>query len=235
MKNLLIFNSPNRSLPAEYVELTKIQIDNSLSLGWKSSDIIFAANFDFEYKGVKTIVVGDYYVYDQNRSTKVQVINELFSRDYIKDKELYWFHDFDAFQLVPFDLDLEKDLSQTDAAFTTHGAFDPKLWNAGSFFFKNSARDIFLWIEEYMNKLNSNEQGALTHMWENNINNINDKYILLDPSYNLGIYKIPENIKNSKLPIKVAHFHPHKKRHLDLYRDILPERLMKIFNEYGIK
>src|SRR5258708_24595818 len=44
---------------------------------------------------------------------------------------------------------------------------------------------------------------------------------MMNITYNIGIYKIPENVKNSELPIKVAHFHPHKKRHLDLYRNIL--------------
>jgi len=228
MKNLLIFNSPNRLLPPEYQELTKIQIDNCLSLGWKTSDIIFAANFDYEYRGVKSIVVGGYEVFDQNRSTKIPVINELFDKGLIEN-DIYWFHDFDAFQLVPFEIKLDK-----DAAFTDHGAYS-KTWNAGSFFFKKSAKDIFLWIWEYMNLRGTNEQNALTYMWENNINGINDRYKKMNITYNIIIYRIPENLKNAELPVKVAHFHPHKKRHLDLYRNFLPERLMAIFNKYGIR
>lgn len=230
MKNLLIFISPNKLLSPEYNDLIKIQIDNSLSLGWKASDIIFAANFDYEYKGVKSKIVADYKVFDQNRSTKVPAIIELFDTDQIKD-DTYWFHDFDAFQLVPFEVKLKK-----DAGFTDHGAFS-KTWNAGSFFFKKSAKDIFIWIWNWMNKRGINEQNALTYMWQNNFNRIIERCQMLDSSYNLGIYKVDENIKNSELPIKVAHFHPHKKHHLELFKshNLLPESLLSIFKNYGIE
>lgn len=234
MKNLLIYINPiDKEFSKEHDDLTKIQIDNSLDLGWKNEDILLVTNFSYEYREVKSTVVRDYTVFDQDRSTKIPAINELFDRDLIKSDEVYWFHDHDAFQLVPFDLELS---TGKNAAFTTHGAFDPVMWNAGSFFFNNNAKDIFIWIEEWMEKLGgTNEQSALTHMWKINYERVNDRCKMLDSSYNLGIYKIPENIKNSELPIKVAHFHPHKKKHLDLYRDILPDRLMKIFNNYGIK
>lgn len=85
-----------------------------------------------------------------------------------------------------------------------------------------------------MNLRDTNEQNALTYMWQNNIKGINSRYKKMNYTYNIGIYKIPQNVKNSELPIKVAHFYPHKKRHLDLFRQMLPERLMKIFNKYGI-
>lgn len=227
MKNLLIYINPEKKFTAEHEALTKIQIDNSLALGWLTTNIILVTNFDFEHRGVKSIIVGNYEVFDQNRSTKIPAINELFAKNIIDD-DLYWFHDHDAFQLIPFTLDLA-----TDAAFTDHGAYS-KTWNAGSFFFKKTAQDIFLSIWEYMNLRNTNEQNALTYMWENNINNINSRYQLLDPSYNIGIYKIQENLQKAGIPMKVAHFHPHKKHHLDLYRALLPENLLMIFNNYGI-
>jgi hypothetical protein len=229
MKNLLIYINPkDKKFSKEHDDLTKIQIDNALELGWRPEDILLVTNFPYEYRGIKSIIVDDYSVFDQDRSTKIPAINELFKRDLIEDNEVYWFHDHDAFQLVPFDIKLDKDTS-----FSDHGAFS-KVWNAGSFFFKKSSKDIFIDIWKIMSERNWNEQNSLTYIWTNNINNINDRYVLLDPSYNLGIYKIPENIKLSKLPIKVAHFHPHKKHHIDRYREILPERLLTIFNNYGI-
>lgn len=229
MKNLFIFVSPAKSLPKEYDDLIKIQIDNSLELGWKPEDIVLAFNFDYGYRGVKSTLVGNYEVFDQNRSTKVPVIIELFDKGLIGD-DLYWFHDFDAFQLVPFQVTLD-----VDAGFTDHGAYS-KTWNAGSFFFKKSARDIFETIYKYMNLRGSNEQNALTYMWQNNINGINDRYRLMNTTYNIGIYKIDQNVKAAELPIKVAHFHPHKKRHLDLYtsRNLVPNHLLDIFSKYGI-
>lgn len=228
MKNLLIYINPvDKKFTAEHESLTRMQIDNSLSLGWKLRDILLVTNFDYEYRGIKAIVVNDYSVFDQNRSTKIPAINQLFADGIIKD-ELYWFHDHDAFQLVPFEVELD-----VDAGFTDHGW--SKKWNAGSFFFTQKAKDIFLGIWEYMNQRGTNEQDALTYMWQGNINGVNNRYKLMNIAYNIGIYYIDRNLKNAELPIKVVHFHPHKKRHLNLFRQMLPQRLMTIFNKYGIK
>lgn len=230
MKNLLIYFNPQKKFAPEHEELTKIQIDNSLSLGWNYKDLILVTNFEYEYRGIKALVIGegDYEVFDQNKSSKIPIINRLFADGLIED-DLYWFHDHDAFQLIPFEVNLEK-----DAGFTDHGAYS-KTWNAGSFFFKKSARDIFETIWEYMNRKGTNEQNALTFMWENNIDGINNRFEFMGPAYNTGIYRVDENIKIAGTPIKVAHFHPHKKRHLDLFRTILPKRLLDIFNKYEIR
>lgn len=231
MKNLLIYINPiTKQFSSEHEDLTEIQIENSLDLGWKKEDLILVTNFPYQYDGVSSVVVNSYEYFDANRSTKIQALIELFERGFFQEDELYWFHDHDAFQLVPFDFKLQ---SPFDAAFTNNGV-KSATWNAGSFFFKKSAQDIFAGIYKYMRLRSTNEQDALTYMWENNLNHINNRYQLLDSSYNLGIYKIPQNIANSQPPIKVAHFHPHKKHHLELFRDILPERLIKIFNRYGL-
>lgn len=229
MKNLLIYYNPQKKFEPEYEALTKIQIDNSLKLGWNYKDIILVTNFEYNYRGIKAIVIGegDYEVFDQNKSSKIPIINRLFADGLIED-ELYWFHDVDAFQLIPFEVNLDK-----DAGFTDHGAYS-KTWNAGSFFFKKSARDIFETIWEYMKKRGKNEQDALTFMWGKNIDGINNRFEFMGPAYNIGIYRIDENIKIAGTP-KVVHFHPHKKRHLNLFRAMLPERLMDIFNKYDIR
>jgi len=228
MKTLLIYYNPEKKFESEYEDLTKIQIDNSLSLGWEPKDIVLVTNFEYEYRNIKALVIGkgDYEVFDQNKSSKIPIINRMFADGLIED-ELYWFHDVDAFQLVPFEMKLEK-----DAGFTNHGW--SKKWNAGSFFFKKEARDIFERIWEVMGELNSNEQGALTYMWQNNTDGINSRYQLINITFNIGIYYIPGNLRRADLPVKVAHFHPHKKRHFDLFKEILPERLVKIFANHGI-
>lgn len=226
MKNLLIYINPAKQFTKEHDDLTKIQIDNSLALGWQPQHIMLVTNFDYEHRGVKAIKVSDYEVFDQNRSTKIPALNELFQRGLIEDNTLYWFHDHDAFQLEPFDIELKKDAGFTDYRGGT--------WNAGSFFFKKSAKDIFLRIWELMNQRDTNEQDALTYMWQNNIDKINERYELMNITYNLGLYNLQNNLNRAELPIKVTHFHPHKPHHLKLYRDILPARLVKIFNQYGI-
>lgn len=228
MKNLLIYINPvEKKFTPEHDTLTKIQIDNSLRLGWQPQDILLVTNFDYQYRRVQSTVVDHHSVFDANRSTKIPAIIELFKRGLITN-DLYWFHDHDAFQFTPFTITLDK-----DAGFTDHGAYSPT-WNAGSFFFKKSAQDIFLTIWEYMNLRGTNEQNALTYIWQNNVRGINDRYQLMNSTYNIGIYKIPQNIQAAEKPIKVAHFHPHKRRHLDLFRPLLPPNLLSIFKHYGI-
>lgn len=228
MKNILVYVDPERKFTTrEHEDLAKIQIDNSLSLGWKPEDIFLVTSFDYEHNGVKSMVIDAYETFDHNRSTKIPAINQLFRDGVIEEDEIYWFHDHDAFQLEPIEIKLK-----LDAGFTNHGYMAK--WNAGSFFFKKSAKDIFLWIYEYMNLRNTNEQDALTYMWQGNINGINKRYKLMNITYNIGIYHIDDNVKNAELPIKVIHFHPHKRRHLDLFRDMLPNRLLEIFSNYGI-
>ncbi len=230
MKNLLIYINPvERKFSKEYEELTMIQIDNSLELDWRSKDIILVTNFPYEYRGIKSIIVNDYEAFDQNRSTKIPAILELFKRNLIEENTLYWFHDHDAFQLIPFEVKLD-----TDAGFTVFR--NPQIWNAGSFFFKKSAESIFADIWAYMNKRGTNEQDALTYIWQNNVNGIEKRYTLMNITYNMGIYNTKHNLDKADLPVKVAHFHPHKKRHLDLYttRNILPRTLIKTFKNYNL-
>src|SRR3989344_1324290 len=222
MKNLLIYINPNKKFSEEYDELTKIQIDNSLELDWKPKDIVLVTNFDYQYRGIKSIVIGDYSYFDDNRSTKIPAILELFKKNLIEEGTVYWFHDHDAFQLIPFEVDLD-----TDARFTVFQ--NPQIWNAGSFFFKKSAEGIFADIWHYMIERETNEQDALTYMWQNNVNEIKNRYRLINIAYNMGIYNIQHNLDKADFPIIVAHFHPHRKRHMDLYtsRNLLPERLLK--------
>lgn len=228
MKNLLIYINPDKKFTPEHETLTKIQIDNSLALGWATTDIILVCNFDYEYRGIRSTIVKDYEALDQHRSTKIFAINQLFS-DGLITNDIYWFHDHDAFQLEHINLELN-----VDAAFTDHGDYS-KTWNAGSFFFNQNAKSIFESIAKYMEINHSNEQNALTYMWDRNIDNINKRFILIDPSYNVGIYKIEENLKKAGTNMKVAHFHPHKKHHLQLFRKYLPQSLLTIFETYGIK
>jgi hypothetical protein len=227
MKNLLIFISPTSGFDKEHEELTKIQIDNSLELGWKPEDIILATNFDWEYRGVKALsLTGDFKAFDGNRSSKILVINRLFDMGKIRDGDTVWFHDHDAFQLEPMK---ELSLYPVVAAFTDHGW--SKTWNAGSFFFTRGAADLFQKIYDTMIERGTNEQDALTFLWENGLEN----YQLLNITYNLNIHRLNSNVKKADRPLMVAHFHPHKTRHLDLFRSLLPNRLLTIFKNYGIK
>jgi len=227
MKNLLIYIGPEPKFGFEHEELTKIQIDNSLELGWKPEDIILMTNFPWKYRKVTALVVDGCYYADNgfNRSSKILAILKLFSLGLVK--ETIWFHDHDAFQLEVFG---EPDLMGTDIGVTDHG-WSSK-WNAGSFFFTPNSEYIFQHILEKMDEDGIDEQDAFTQLL---LDLVIDNYFPLNITYNLGIYQIESNLEKANKPLLVAHFHPHKPRHLNLFRNLIPKRLMDIFNKYGLK
>jgi hypothetical protein len=105
------------------------------------------------------------------------------------------------------------------------------VWNAGSFFFTAGARDIFLKIYDTMLDRNCNEQDALTYMLEVGLSGCKK----LNMTYNVGIYHLWQVLKMIDKPLLVVHFHPHKPRHLELFVDLIPQRLKEIFKNYGIE
>ena len=219
MKQLLIYIGPTDKFDDEHEVLTKIQIDNSLELGWKPEDIILATNFPWEYRGIKSHVMkGDYSALDGNRSSKIKVIHKLLMDRFIND--VIWFHDHDAFQLERFGA------PDADLAITDHGW--SHAWNAGSFFFNQDSRHVFELILDKMGN-ETNEQNALTAIYDD----IKPKF--LNITYNPNIYQLKQNIEKADKPLLVAHFHPHKPRHMNLFRPILPQRLLEIFASYGLK
>jgi hypothetical protein len=226
MKNLLIFIGPSGVFHPEHEDLTKMQIDNSLELGWKVEDILLVTNFPYEYRGVKSYVIrGDFDALDGNRSSKILAINQLFADGVIGD-DLYWFHDHDAFQLEPM---RDPNLGDCVAGFTDNGWL--RDWNAGSFFFTKGAKDMFLKIYVRMIKAKTNEQDALTYLWKAGLTG----YKMINITYNVGIYHLWQVLKMIEKPLLVAHFHPHKPKHLELFRDFLPPRLLVIFKQHGIE
>src|SRR5436190_1339321 len=119
MKNLMLFIHPNGDFLEEQKTSIKIQIDNSLRLGWKVNDIILATNFPYEYNGVKSLLVksNNYSPFSATVSI-INVIVELFDRKLIKKGELYWYHDTDAYQLYKI---TERELNLGKAAIALAG------------------------------------------------------------------------------------------------------------------
>ena len=221
---------PVKDSPTDYEALTKIQIDNSLNLGWRKEDIVFATNFPYEYSSVKSYVVGDgkYEVYDGNRSSKLPMICEMFRNGAIGD-DVYWFHDHDAYQLQPF---AEIDMEGVDILYTDHGW--TSMWNAGSFFFKKGARDIFERSNEIMYGRHLNEQTAFMELLAENPE-IEKRCRKINVTYNFTIYYHVKTYPTVDKPLMVAHFQAQKPRHLALYRPLVPERFLKLLNSHGIK
>ena len=267
MKNLLIYVSPtknfvnatfNKVWKDETSILVKIQIDNSLEVGWKREDILLVTNFDYEYNGVKSLVVGDdNFCPFSPTASKINVIIDLFEQGIIK-KELYWFHDFDAFQLEEI-LEGELVLDGVDIGLTDYGSsiVNPGRslrWSTGTIFFKESALDIFkLWKNEVY-RFRINEEIALLEMLKKGRNiAIKNRVKKINITYNLAtrMRNISESYEMAIKPLKVIHFHPFDRRIVEgetggdniavcvygknkMNKVLVNERLISIFKEHGI-
>jgi len=261
MKNLMIYVNPNKSFSNgnwqdETDVLAKVQIDNSLAMGWKKEDMMLVTNFPYEYSGIKAIEVGDtnYCSFSDGTPSKINAICELFDRGLIED-DLYWFHDFDAFQLE----DLEMEIPDNMIALTRYGVCDPKKglngrWSTGSLFFGKDTKDIFQWIKEAVYKYQANEEVSLLALTRHNRHGISDRIRELNISYNFATRRrnIIVGYEIAEKPLKVIHFHPYDKR--DVYylhngknnvevclhgknpmnMPLVNERLIGIFNRHGI-
>ncbi len=246
MKNILMYVNPKRCFDEEAEKLIKIQIDNSLDLGWARKDIWLATNFWFEYNGIVSLVVeDDLYCSYSPISTKIPVVLKLFDYGMIDEDELYWMHDLDAFQLDRFPCH-EVELNTEDMALCDYGRM-PK-WAGGSVFFKKSAHDLFKRIYEVMEERQCVDENAITYLTTTH-GNISFRIRKQNISYNFLPYNIRSCYAMAIKPIRVAHFHPLRPQRqtgilkpLDFYKgdnkistQILPDRIIKIFDEHGVK
>lgn len=262
MKNLLIYINPRKDFDDEGRIVIKIQIDNSIDLGWKREDIMLVTNFPYEYNGVRSLVVGDdHYCTFEPLSTKGYTIPKLFERGLFKEGEIYWVHDLDAFQNeVVTESEVEPVMGEM--GLTDRGRV-PKL-NMGSIFFKSSARDIFNWINEIICAHKIDEESAVwiltghdnflydmepplvkgyTESDISGIANINERIKKINISYNFRMWNINSTFRMAVKPIRVVHFRPFIKDELDFFlygknkinTVLMSERLIKIFHQHGIK
>jgi hypothetical protein len=237
MKNLMIYINPRKDFDDETRVLAKIQIDNILSLGWKKDNVILVTNFPYKYCGIKASIVGDdCYL---GRSTKFKTVRHIFELGMLDKDEVYWIHDFDGYQLEPI-TETELELGTADMGLTDYGRM-PR-WSMGSIFFKESAKDIYGWINDEACKRDINEEWALLSLTGSNTHNVNARIKKLNITYNFQRFNLLSCYRLATKPIKNVHFHPtpdkidifmHGKNKLN--KILLPERLIKIFNRYGIK
>jgi len=249
MKNLLIYTGPSNEFDEKHAILAKIQIDNSFDLGWKKDDILLVTDFPYEYNGVKSLVVqnGLYYDFDKN-ANKIPVAVHLLNQGIIEKGELYWCHDFDAYELNPIN-EIELGLENFDLGLT-HYTYKPQ-WQCGSFFFKDSAKDIFELLDKTTRakpRSSRNNEKTLTKLINNNAIAPN-RYKRLNVTYNIMKKYLATIYREAEKPLRVIHFSPwdedsslpdtalnmfmYGKNGLGI--PLMSDRLIKIFNKHGIK
>jgi hypothetical protein len=253
MKNLLIYIHPEKDFvdtkDRPYTrELAKIQIENSLELGWKPKDIVLVTNFRYKHCGVEAQVVDDSLYCDvpgkaRGKASKINVFLHLLKNRQVKPDELWWFHDLDAFQIEPITKE-ELELYRLPLGLTDYG-WNPQ-WNTGSVFFTSDAERIFGWVRNVVYKQGIGEEPALEYLTEKNYQYINLYIKRLNCTYNYpgcgsGAKYMKVCWERANKPIKVLHFHPHYKgtNYISLLRGnnehnyhIMPDRLYKFFEEY---
>ncbi len=218
MKNILIYISPTKSFDNPRSDLAsndakplaKVQIENSLALGWRKHDIMIATNFPFKYGKFQTTVLEDVDFFDRKpQVSKINAIVKLFEDKIIRPSELYWFHDLDAMQLEPIH-ESEIDIADNEIAVTEYGGLmfrgQPR-WSTGSIFFKSGSRDIFEKIKEVAYKKRIDEEEALGLLTESD-KNIKKRVRKIDYTYNFIGYNLPTYYYKAIRPLKVVHFHP---------------------------
>ena len=227
MKNLMTYINPLKEFTTDYVDLVKVQIDNSLRT-WKPKDILLVTNFPYSYRGINSMIVpDDLFCNHRKRASKINVICYMMENQMIDD--VCWFHDFDAYQASSFPKVI---LGKKDAAFTDYGFSE--MWNTGSFFFTPEAKDIFELTRQTMNSKRVNEEIALQRLTSRNINNINERYLRLNNTYNLGRMRYNDlTYGKAEKPIRVFHFHPRMTQLYEEVKPLLPEYLIEIFKNHG--
>jgi len=249
LKNLLIWIHPDEKFDEEHSKLIKIQIENSLELGWNPDDILLITNFPYDFMGIRPYTIsGDYYCKLFRQATKVDVMVHLFDMGFIKE-ELYWLHDLDAYQQYPI-TDDELELENVDIGMTDYGR--NKRWNGGSMFIKKGIEDFYREVKDKMYRDNEknkgvwkNEEDVLMELTDENYNNVNSRIKRLNITYNFGIKRMRECYDKALKPLKVLHFHPERiyrgwgrafdivQGKNELGKPIMCDRLVKIFKKHG--
>jgi hypothetical protein len=262
MKNLMIYVNPTKSFTNpnakfwkyETKDLVKVQIENSFRLGWDVGDILLVTNFPYEYRGVKAFEVGDdCYCEISPTASKINTIIRLFEMGVIKD-ELYWFHDFDAFQLQRFtgkELEIGKDIAMAEYGKTTISSSHDRRLSTGSIFFNNKSRDIFEEIKNRVYGYKCNEEVAFLLVLRRDRIRVKERFQRLNVTYNFAMQKrdLGSNFETAEKPLKVLHFHPTDERAVDsghtgvevciygmnrLNMVLVPPQLSLIFKQHGV-
>jgi len=245
MKNVLVWTHPEKRFSEETAVLVKIQIDNSLDLGWRQEDLLLYTNFSYEYNGVKATEVSDKLQFVRDKSSnKILVIYDLLQKGLLKG--LCWYHDFDAYQNNPFTNGV--DLEGKNFGVTGYGYKNQ--CNGGSFFFNEKTTDIFdQWCKRTHAVVRTRgDEKSLTDMTRDGALS-ESRYKYLNITYNFGMRHTRQNWNRAEQPLKVLHFHPDYNDAMlpfptkdcfmygknPMGHPLMTDRLIKIFNKHGIK
>ena len=212
MKNLMsyILADGKGGFDIESERMVKIQIDNSLEIGWTRQQIILATDFPYSYNGVQSVVVENA---ETRAGRKIRDINKVGTILWLYDQGLLdediFFHDLDAFQNHDF-LDFpDEQYRPFPLSVAPYGDEVPR-YNTGCMFFKPSARPIWKRIYEQISPIKRRYSGeeaeaALLDLYPPGQQT---HVAMLDISYNIFRRNVIQNWLNCIQPPRIVHFHP---------------------------
>lgn len=249
MKLCYIYCHPSGSFENETrtqtEQLVRVQIDNSLELGWSPSDIFLLTNFPYTYNGVSSHVIPNLYFDIDAVSTKVHVLEHLL-RDQFFEDDIYWVHDFDVYQHIAF----APPTVNVFAAARYNYPRQAREWQCGSFFFRpntDAIKFFEIWRREILMRAphshyvrGRSEEKVLRYITaEGKVQpeELNVRYNVTSMClmYNKRIERVIE------YPIVATHFHVNK--HAIEYfcegqnpwkRPLVPSRIVNLFEKHGL-
>lgn len=189
--------SKNKRYKFEGLEtLIQAQIENSLDLGWQPEDIIILANFDYEFRSVKTLNV------ELNKNcltgSKIFGMKHLFDNNMVND--VIWAHDLDAWQNIEFEPPEIKDVGIT--------CYSNNKFNGGSIFWGLNSRDIVEAIVGIIvGQKEAKEEPTLNDVLKSK--KYKDRVEIINRTYNVGCSGYVVRWNDSVKPLRICHFHPY--------------------------
>jgi hypothetical protein len=172
------------------------QIHNTRDLGWEPEDIIFLANFDYEFMGVKTrnVPLNETCL----TGSKMFAMKYLYDNDLVDD--VIWAHDLDAWQNVAFEC--------PDFADVGIACYSNSKYNGGSVFWKSGGKDIACKIiSEIETNSQMKEEPTLNRILKSA--EYAPRVTTLNATFNVGCSGYVKRWENSIKPVRVCHFHPY--------------------------
>lgn len=249
MKNLLIYTGPKKKFSHEDETLARIQIDNSLDLGWKKDEILLVTNFPYSYNGVNSYQIGDIYYDFDLAASKLPAMIHLIKNSTIDSQSLYWCHDFDAFELNRID-EPELGLNHHNLGLVPY--FYKPEWSFSSVFFKRGAVSIFELIDSTTKKyprISRNNEKTLAWLIKHDLIK-KESFVELNTTYNIAKRCLKTVYEAADKPIRVIHFRPSDPKdammpdsalNMFMYGKnrlkiaIMNDRLTQVFTHHGIK
>jgi len=185
----------------------RLQVENSIKLGWPKEDIIIITNFPFEYMGVKAHIVDNICRWSAF-ANKMVVVNEMIQKGIIHDN--FWIHDADAYQLVPFKF--PEECGHVGFARHAPGRIKPQ---GGSAFYRKEAYDLVSVVAEMIKLFRPQKEESFFPLFYNSgghkaVRKFEERF-----------KKVKEKLliaRAKKLPKKIDYYQEEAIRHKQMYK-----------------